>query len=210
MASQLSIYNESCRLCGERRLSAVDETRKIRYLLDDVWTDGRKRCLELGQWRFAIRSSELPYDSDFTPPFGYQYAFSKPEDLVRVVGVCSDEYFKIPVVNVMDEGEFWFSDLQTLYVRYVSNDAEFGYNLGVWPETFAMFVAAHFASEIVFDLTGDEKKQAIVMRIRDERLQDAKTNDAMKDPVKFAPAGSWVASRGSGFNRDPSGGQLIG
>lgn len=213
--SKLAIYSAALRLCGERRLASLAEDRKPRHLLDSAWdNDGVLTCLEMGQWRFAMRAMELVYSSDFDPPFGYTYAFEKPEDLVRIAAVCSDERFNVPLTQYFDEGDYWFADLQTLYIRYVSDDNEFGMDFAKWPPSFTRYVEAYFASQIVVDLTSDEKKRAEILApnvgLLDRRLKTARANDAMKDPTRFAPPGSWVSARGSGRGNDPSGGQLIG
>ena len=195
-ASRFSVYQGALRLCGERRLSSITEDRKPRYLLDDAWdNDGVLTCLEAGQWRFAMRAVELTYSSDFTPPFGYQYAFEKPDDLVRVCGVCSDEHFDIPLLRYVDEGDYWFADITNIYVRYVSNDNEFGFDFAKWPPSFTRYVEAYLASKIVADLTGDEKKEAKILGLLDQYLITARANDAMKEPTRFFPQGSWISAR---------------
>lgn len=165
-----------------------------------------------------MRSLEIEYDPDYDPSFGFQHAFDKPDDLVRVAAVCSDEYFTAPLSNAecIDEGGFWYSDLSLIYVRYVSDDDEFGMDFGKWPATFTEYVEAYFASKAVIDLTQDEKKRAEILLpekgLLARSLMHARSNDAMKDGVKFPPPGSWTTARGRGRSRrnDPSGGQLIG
>lgn len=212
---RLKLYNAALRLCGQRRLASLDSTDKARYHLDDAWDNGAvQNCLEAGQWRFALRASELPYSSDITPPFGYTYAFEKPEDLVRVTAVCADEFFNVPLTQYMDEGDYWFSSVTTMYVRYVSDDDSFGSDFGKWPPSFTRYVEAYLASQIVIELTSDEKKRAEILLpekgLLARALRTAQGNDAMKDPAKFFPIGSWVGARSGGAsrNRDPSGGSL--
>lgn len=215
MASRLSVYNGALRLCGERRLSSEAEERKSRRLLDDVWDDnGIRRCLEAGQWRFAIRTEALAGSTDFEAPFGYAYQFEKPDDLIRVVGVFPDgSPDAVPLTRYIDEGSFWYADV-VLYVRFVSDDDQFGMNIGEWPHSFSEYVEAYFASRVVIDITQDDNKRAAVLHpktgILARALLTAKSNDAMKDPAKFAPTGTWVNSRGAGRrrNNDPSGSRL--
>lgn len=200
--SQLAIYNAALRLCGQRRLSSVTEDIKARYLLDDAWdNDGVRRCLEAGEWKFAMRASELTYSSDLDPPFGYSRAFEKPEDLIRLTAMCEDEFFRVPLADrYYDEGDYWFSDLDTMYVRYVSDDNAFGMDFAKWPGSFTEYVETFFASKIVMDLTQDEKKRLYILDPNNgllaQALGKAKTNDALKEPTKFAPQGSWISARG--------------
>jgi hypothetical protein len=210
--SRLAIYNGAVRLCGERKLSSVSEDRKSRRLLDGVWDDGGVRlCLEMGQWRFALRTVEIAKTDDFTREFGFSNAFTKPTDLVRLVGLSHDEYFSTPFNQYTDEGDYWFADVDPLYVRYVSDDDEYGMDFAKWPESFNKFAQSYFAHEIVTDLTSDKEKWAIVEKTMRQRLTIARSNDAMKDPAKPLPTGSWVNSRaGRGRSDRGNPGSLTG
>lgn len=197
-ATRLGLYNGALRLCKERKLSSLTENCKARRLLDDAWGDGSttgvvRLCLEYGQWTFATRTQRLDYSPSVTPPFGYRRAFNQPDDMVDIIAVCQDEYLRIPLLAYADERHYWYADLDTIYVSYVSNDAGFGADLSLWPETFCKLVEAHLAEEIVGDLTGGDSKKI------EEALKDAerraRSGDAMRKPTRFMPEGSWNASR---------------
>ncbi len=200
---RLALYNKALRMCGERKLSSLTENVKSRHLLDDVWAeDGVKHALEHGQWKHAIRAMKLQYDPDFTAEFGYKYRFIKPDDFVRTAAVCSDEFFTAPLLDVEDEAGYWFCDLQELYVKIVSNDEDYGGDMSLWPTNFTSFVAAFFAQEIVWDLTGSEDKKKIVVSLVDHWLKKALATDAMAGATKFPPPGTWnLSRRGQGIGR---------
>jgi hypothetical protein len=212
VATQLKLYNDALTLCGERQLSSLSENVEPRHLLDSVWNNGGvNSCLEAGQWRFALRAIELDYTVAVDPTFGYNRAFVKPTDWVATSSLCSDEYFTTPLLQYVDEAGYWYADLDVLYIRYVSNDSNYGTNYTSWPAKFADFVAAHLASKVVLKLTSDADKFANVMELRKNYLVEAKNLNAMGDPTQFPPDGSWVngrrgRSRGDRGNR----GQLIG
>jgi len=211
--SRLELYNSALVICGERILTSLTEDRKSRRLLDHVWdNDGVDACLERGQWRFARRTKRFDYDTDMTTDFGYNRAFSKPTDWVATSAVCSDEYFNAPLTDYVDEADYWFAEIDEIYVKYVSNDASFGGNLSLWPATFTDYVGAAFAAKIVLALTQDDEKKQDVLAEEKRRLVLAKSNDAMVDPQQFPPSGSWVNSRSRwGSNRDRGNrGQLLG
>lgn len=195
MTTQLSVYNEALRFLGERRLASLSEDREPRYLLDGVWDDNAvDYCLEQGLWNFATRTIEITYDPDVTPAFGYTYAFNKPSDFIRTAMVCCDENFTVPLLNHSDERDFWFSDLDTLYIKYISNDSEYGGDLSIWPQTFVKFFAAWMGLEIAPTLKKDDKVEALEAKML-RRLTDARSKDAMTSPTKFPATGSWVSSR---------------
>lgn len=211
--SRLEIYNAALTICGERHLASLTEDREPRRLLDHVWdNDGVDACLEAAQWHFAMRSVRVDYDADVTPDYGFQRAFSKPTDWVITSALCSDEYFDTPLTRYVDEADYWYSDLDEIYVRYVSNDSSYGNDLSLWPATFSDYVAAHFASKIIMKLTSDEKKRDTVINWEERQLKKAKNKSAMAGPQKFPAPGEWVTSRNRLKGRRDRGnrGQLIG
>ena len=212
-ATQLGLYNEALRLIGERRLASLSENREPRRVLDDIWNDGaRDYCLEQGQWNFAMRAVEIEASTTTVPEFGYINAFDKPNDHIRTAGVCEDEYFTTPLVRMVEEVGFWLADIDPIYVRYISKDSSYGFDLDRWPATFTKYVAAFLASEAVFTLTQSAEKQNYILQIMMRRLQDARSKDAMADPTSFMPQGNWSASRRGSRSRSDRGnrGNLIG
>lgn len=214
MATKLSLYNGALRLCRERKLASLSENREPRRLLDDAWGDGStvgsvRRCLELGQWTFATRTVRLDSSPSVQPDFGYRYAFDQPADMVDVCGLWTDEHGQCPLLAYVDERHYWYADIDPIYASYVSNDAEYGADLSLWPQTFADFVEADLADQVVGSLTGADSKY-VADKLK-ERRKDAKSGDAMRKPTRFMPAGSWSSARGGGRSRiDRPGTRLIG
>jgi len=204
MATKLSLYNKALLYCKERSLASLTEDREPRRLLDQVYDEGGiEACLEEGLWKFATRGVKLDYDTNLIREFGYLYGFEKPSDWQKTVAMCSDQYFSTPLVDYIHENGFWFADLQCIYVRYVSNDNLNGYALGSWPKSFANYVAAYFAEQIVGKLTADPTTIQVAMDWHEKNRKIAKGNDAWNQPQKKLPPGSWARSRGDrGRNND--------
>jgi|WetSurMetagenome_2_1015567.scaffolds.fasta_scaffold304387_2 hypothetical protein len=197
--SKLLIYNGALMLCEARSIASLTVNEEARRLLDNVYDDGGiQYCLEQGQWRFAMRTSKMSYDTGITPSFGYRRAFAKPADWVNTSAVCSDEYFNVPLLQYTDEAGFWYSDLDEIYVKYVSNDANYGMNLSLWPYSFTEYVKAYFASRICGkiaasrELSDSIKKRGGVLEMAH---LSALSRDAMAEPTKLLPPGSWVKAR---------------
>ena len=203
MSTRLTLYNLALLMSGERALSSLTENREPRRLLDQIWdTNGVSKCLELGQWKFAMRTVQLDYDPNVTPTFGYQRAFNKPTDWVVTSAVCSDPYFRVPLLGYVDEAGYWYSDVSPIYVRYVSNDDAYGLNMNAWPGSFENMVAAYFSQAIAWKLTTSDAEMKKAM-IRFESLKKIALNkDAMADPSKTLPPGAWSRSRIRSTNRD--------
>lgn len=194
--SRLKLYNDALTICGERHLASLTEEREPRRLLDHVWdNDGVDACLERGQWKFAMRAVRVDFDANVTPDFGYRRAFSKPSDWVLTSAFCYDEFFDVPITRYSDESDYWYADVDEVFIKYVSNDDAFGNDLSLWPATFSDYVAAHFATKIIMKLTSDEKKRDSVIKWEIRQLKLAKSNDAMAGPQKFPAPGNFVNSR---------------
>jgi hypothetical protein len=195
--TKLQLYNNALRFLGETRLSTLTDRRPIRFELDELYdSNARQYCLEQGLWNFAIRSTQASSDPDVNPDFGHQYAFSKPTDWVRTAALCTDEFFKSPLLTYEDEGTYWFTDSQdTLYVKYVSNDASWGLDLARWPPTFDEAVACYFAYKLAPSHTKSEKKIDRLGDMCEKAFRDARSKDAINDPTKFFAVSNWVASR---------------
>lgn len=209
MTTRLQLYNEALRLCRETSLASLSEDREPRRLLDEVWSDGGVRtCLEAGAWNFCSRIVQLTYDTAVTPAFGHNRAFSIPDDLVRVDGVWSDEYLNTPLLDYHRTKGYFYASIDQIYIRYVSNGSSYGTDLSIWPEKFARYVAAYFASQIVGKLTGNQEIIDYINGRNEKggvlqtRLADAKNLDALEEPTKIPPRGGWARSRGEVGGRD--------
>lgn len=217
---RLKLYNGALTLVGERAIATLNDNVEGRRLLDNEWNDGAIRyCLEQGQWKFAMCTSMFNYDTSITPPFGYRRAFAKPDDWIVTSAVDCDEYFRVPLLQYSDEVGFWFADVDTIYVRYVSDGAGYGADMARWPATFTEYVKAYLASKIVAKLTADLTRREQILHPRTgvlaKNLLIAKNKDAMADPPKYPAQGRWTRSRQGGryrgrFGDGGSSGSLIG
>lgn len=200
--NRLSIYNGALRECEERRLASLSENREPRRVLDDVWNDGVglvRYVLQAKEWRFGRRAVELQSSASVEPSFGFTYAFEKPEDFVRTCKMCSDERHKVPHLDYEVDNAFWYSDIDPLYVTYISSDADYGGDFSTWPPNFVLWVETHLASLIVGRLTGSKANRNDLIKLAEMRLKKAASTDAMEDATQFAPEGAWVRARRGGM-----------
>jgi len=197
--TQLQLYNAALvEHLGERRLASLAEDREPRRVLDDIWDGGaREYCLEQGSWKFALRVAKLVYNPAITPSFGFQYAFEKPTDFVKITKLCSDEHLQAPLLNYTEEAGMWFADTQEVYISYVSKDAAYGFDMSRWPETFSKFVAAYLAASASNRLKQSGNDKLAIEKTARRLLTDARSKDAIQGATQFMPQGGWVSSRGS-------------
>lgn len=194
--TQLQLYNGALRLCKERSLATLSENREPRRLLDAVWADDAvKLWLEAGQWQFATKSVKIDYDTGVTPSFGYSRAFARPDDYVRTVAISANEYFDPVLTAYRDEAGYIYADLDEIYLAYVSDAADYGRDMSLWPPSFVRFAQADLAAEINPRLTGSTVSTKELMELREKRLSEAQGKDGVNRPTQFASQGSWVSAR---------------
>ena len=211
MTTKLKVYNGALRVLGETPLATLEENRKPRRLLDGEWDDGFvKGCLEQGQWNFALRTSKLTYTSSVETSFGYSRVFEKPVDWVNTTKLCSDERLQTPILDYRDEGGYWYADDNDLYIQYVSDDAAFGSDLSLWPESFSRYVRFNLAMAICIDLTQSETRYDKLEKQVPKILAAARSKDAMNQATQFLPEGRWSRARRGGRRADRTGSRLIG
>lgn len=214
MTTRLALYNGALLELGERELSALTDNVTARTTLDRVWNDNLVDfVLGQGQWRWARRTSELVPAPAVTPDFGYRLAYEKPSDHVRTCGMYSDEYGQNPLTAYVFEQGYFFTDIEPIYLTYVSNDAQYGGDLSLWDEEFVRYVQVYMASRVCVRLTQDKDRAADLKKEAKKLLLDAKSGDAQEGPTVFPPPGNFVRARlGSRSGRQDRGGRgsLIG
>jgi hypothetical protein len=203
MPTQLDIYNQALADCNDLSLATLTENAERRYVLDRAYNlVFFSAVLEAGQWNFATCASQFDYNPSVEPPFGYQFVFDKPTDWVRTSAMCSDPYYRVPLNQMADQNGVWLADIQTIFVKYTSNDPNFGLNIAGWPPSFFLYACAWLAHQIIGRLANTKVSKDDLKTLMDERLQIALSNDAISGPTKFIPPGTWTSSRyGYGANR---------
>lgn len=202
MATKLSIYNGALALLGETPLASLSENRSARYWLDRSWDDGLVNyCLEQAQWSFATRTLEMTYSTSIIPAFGFQYAFEVPDDFIELNSFWVDPWCQNPLDTYFFEASVIYAASDTIYMKYVSNDSNYGGNLARWPQTFTRYVECRLASLVQANITNSENTQAKIDRSEAKALMTAKNMDKRLKPKDTLPLGNWTKSRiGAGIS----------
>jgi len=197
LTSKLALYNDALLHISEERLASLTESRAPRRALDDAYDTTLRYCLEAGFWNFAMRAVQADSSASVTPTFGYSFAFTKPDDIIRTLSMSSEATMKSPLLDIVDEPNYWYANVDPLYVKYVSSDTAYGLDLSIWPETFADYVAKRLAVKICKRVTGKDPDESL-LRAENRARADARSKDAMNEPPGFMPRGTWAMSRGGG------------
>lgn len=201
--TKLSIFNNVMGLLGGRTLTRVTDTNEPATILNGLWGHVREYCLEQGRWKFAEREVKLTPSLTEVPTFGFANAFEKPVDFVRVNEISSDEYFGTPIFHIHERGDYWYCDIEELYVRYISKDAAWGYDTTRWPETFVTFLTLYLAVRAAPRLAPNLKPELIRIGANvdlDGAKKNALAKDAVSGPTQFLPQGAWASARSRNRN----------
>lgn len=202
-ASKLGVYNSALLHLEERPLSALTETGNSRSALDAAWSDSLAYCLESGYWTFALKTIQLYADSA-AATIGPVNKFTKPSDWVRTYRISDNENMNGQLFDLLDEGGVWFSNVDPLYVKYISNADDYGGDLSLWPATYAEYVATRLAVKTCVRITGNATRLETLLKLEKKARQSASDKDAMNEPPAFPARGSWVSARGRGVEQPPS------
>lgn len=208
---KLAIYNKALsEHIGERALAALTDAVEARRVLDVHWGSANEivaYALERGDWNFAMRAVTSTYDAGIVPTFGYSRAHTKPDDVRRLNSMSSDDRFIHTLTHdeYSDEAGYWYCDHDTIFVRYVSDDANYGFSSDRWTEGFKEYLSVVLAFRACERITNSRVKKADLVGAVREALGNAKAVDTMGEGVKFPPHGSWVRSKvgGSRDRRNP-------
>jgi len=196
MATKLNIYRGALRLLGPHQLASTSDARPERYALDEIYDDAVQHMLEQGLWNFAIRFEPLTTPATPTnPDTGYDYAFSKPSDFVRLAAISDNASFDGIFEAYSIQQSYIYTNAEEIYLRYVSNDAAYGLDLTKWPQSFAKALEAYMAFESGLPISGDRGNRNDMMGLFKERLARAKTLDAVDERVQWKKPGRWTRAR---------------
>lgn len=193
--SQLSLYQKALKHLEERQVASLTENREPVRLLNAEYTDAIETCLQSGYWKFALRMVMANPDNAQTPNFGRKYSYQKPSDWVRTYQISPDDRFNQLDRYYIDGNNTWFSDLPYFYVRYVSNDSNFGLNLAAWPPAFVEYVGCYLALQVCPRIKQAIDKKTDIARDLKMLKAQAMAIDAMDAPVGKTPYGTWTTSR---------------
>ena len=199
--TRLGLYNLALvEGLGERPLDSLSEDSHAKRVFDAIWTAGNgtnpyiRGCLEQGYWNFGVRTVKLDSDTSVDTQFGYSYAFAIPTDFVKLVSIASDEYFNAPLNEYEIEKDRFYSDTDPLYLRFISDDDDYGGDLSQWPQSFITWVAHDLALRAAPTIKSSLDLERLEKRVKD-KLKIARSNDAQQEPTRFPPLGTWASAR---------------
>jgi hypothetical protein len=143
---------------GLDTISSLSEQSKRAKYCNKQYSILRDELLYSHPWNFAAVRIEIAKTAN-TPPFGYQYEYALPQDVLRVLGVSDNEAGEIKYqieYNPTDGNRVLLTDessMKILYIRTVSDVTQFSPMFG---EALSMRLAMDLAMPLVQSTTQAE------------------------------------------------------
>jgi hypothetical protein len=210
VTTKLELYNKAAQNLSQERLSSVNDDVQLKRELDANYDNVLQQALEMGLWKWGLRSVQLSYDPSIdTSTFGgLGYGFTLPSDFVRIGAIAIDPYFRNELMDyeLTGPGKTLYTAQSAIYLKYVSNGATFGLDLASWPETFAEGVGHLLAASVALSITKSRSDRDDEQKDGEKAIAQAKVRHAVDDRVKQKPVGRLVRSR---FRRGTSGNRSL-
>ncbi len=189
MVSTVDICNLALDELGEEAITALDEGTTVANLCNRNIGAARDELLRAHPWNFAIRRRKMARLAA-APDFGFAYAFQKPVDWLRTIGVHGDSGgFSNPEYRM--EGEEVLADSPNLYLRYVARIDDPNIYDVLFVEALALKLAARLSKPITQSSSEKERVEALARDV----VRQARAVDAVEDFPDQPPLGSWLTAR---------------
>ncbi|MDC0600114.1 hypothetical protein OAO65_02270 [Flavobacteriales bacterium] len=193
------IYNRALQILGQEEINSNtdDSIRKVKLDVA-LAADLVESLLEDTGWHWAITSAKIQVNPSLEPDWGFQDVFDKPDDMQRLDGIFVDEYMQVPLKQYKDEGPYIFSNVNEMYVQFVSR--AFLTDPNNWPIHFKRLVAAAMARDVSRLPVFGRNAQDIydITNVFKDAEAESKNTDAMQSPPRIISEGSWTSSRFQG------------
>lgn len=216
MTTKLQLWNKALLHLGEGRLLTLTDDVEARYVFDEYSSDVLLDGLSRGDWNFATKTTILVQSTTTTVIAGYTFAYDHPTDWVRTIAMSILADFEVDLLygfgslDVYDERGSWFTNSESLFTRYISNDFVSDASVLLYPPSYVEFVAALLAYRTVERLTQGRTSKEDLSKLLKKKLLKAKSNDARNMKEAIIRPGLWSRSLRGGVSRRRNLGVIVG
>lgn len=200
--TRLDVYNTALMYLKTSPIASLSDNRPERISMDAAWNSTVAYCLEQGMWNFATKTQEISSSDTEDPTFGYAFAFEKPNDYVRITAISAFETLRPTLFDFREEGDYFFADIDPIYLSFVSNATDAGMDVGKWFPSFADYVALNLATNIPNVSTMSEDAYERLDKRAMRAMANAKSKDSVNQPTAWMPSGRLVQARRGSAWRD--------
>lgn len=189
--NEVSICNLALSLAGNRPITSIETPISTEEKICSLWYETTlKQALIEASPNFARARKRIPL-SNYENPFGFQYAYQKPNDCLKLLGIG-----EVSNVNVdyAVEGNYIFTDimeensLPIRYVKYISDVNSFS-------NGFIQFLACCLASNICYQLNKEQSVKQYIEEQRKEALVRTNTTDNQESKLMVISNARYQQSR---------------
>lgn len=146
-------------------------------------------AVSIHPWNFAFKRVILaPLTT--TPAFGWDYAFQKPTDCVRILG-CGEDWENYPEPYKEEEDGTILANTDTLYLVYIKRVT----NHNFFPPYFVEYLAAYLAAELAVPIADDKDLKKSMETEAVIKLSQARFADASAGTPAEVSANIWIDAR---------------
>ncbi len=194
--TSLSICNMALSLIGNKSflITALNEDSEPARQCNLWYEPIRDATLMAHPWNFAIRRAELSQISD-TPAYGYAYAYSYPDDFLKVVQTDMAE--EAGWEDYRSEGQLGtttrvlLSDEGEVAIEYIAKITD----PNAYSPMFVQALVTHLAATICVPLTDSQTRADKIADRYKEIVREARSVDAQEGTPRGLDADTWLNAR---------------
>lgn len=185
MASEVGICNRALQKLGADRITSLTQDSRNARSCNAVYESARDAELRAHPWSFATKRTILAPDAT-APEFDYEYAFTLPDDCIRVLKPEGEE-----IDWAIEGGKILTNMGDTLNLRYTARIED----PNLFDVLFRESLAQRIALELCEELTQSNQKAQIVRDDYKTIIKEARRNNAIERRSEEPPEDSWITAR---------------
>lgn len=182
MSSKTNIYQQVMTVLTSEEPDIVSPNQSgvVTRVLNRHWLSTLKELQRAHPWNFCKWRDWLTTSADYTPPFGWKYAYAKPPSFLRIINITEDGKQSSRSIPYEIEGQFiltdWPTKIPVHYTRLIEDPTKFD-------SLFIRALVYDLASKFSASVTGKETSVQSFLAIRREALNEARLIDSIEENV---------------------------
>ncbi|MBO4516729.1 hypothetical protein J5751_04865 [bacterium] len=189
--NEVNICNLALSLIGNKTITSIETPVSTEEKICSLWYDTtRKQALIEASPNFARARKYIPL-SNIENPFGFKYAYQKPNDCLKVLGI--GETYETQH-NYCVEGNYIFTDdneNNSLPIRYIRDESTINY----FSPAFIQYFACCLAVNICYQLNKDNNVKQLLEVRKQQELIRTNTTDNQESKIMIIHRNDYEASR---------------
>lgn len=179
MTTKTEICNLAISRLGDKNsIESIDRPKKQTEIVCAKWYDiSRKTALKYMMPNFARKRDKWALSLDYTPAFGYKYAYKYPSDCLKILGIGNLRNIN---TGTLENGyyltnEYYENGLEVRYVYDVTDETRFS-------SDFIQLFSWFLARDICIELTSNTSKLKMIEDILPMKIAEFCGVDSQENP----------------------------